>query len=81
MEEGREVSGRVGGRDRERISKLEGKERQLGGESCGYAVSQSNWQPYVFFECAETQFRCQRTGRNREREISDRPTDAKTELS
>lgn len=77
MEEGREVSGRVGGRDRERISKLEGKERQFGGS--GYAVSQSNWQPYVFFECAETQFRCQRTGRNRE--ISDRPTDAKTELS
>lgn len=32
MEEGREVSGRVSGRDRERISKLEGKkERQFGG--------------------------------------------------
>jgi hypothetical protein len=35
MEEGREVSGRVGGRDRERISKLEGKERQLGGGGGG----------------------------------------------
>lgn len=39
MEEGREVNGRIGGRDRERISKLEGKERQLEGEwICSLAV-------------------------------------------